>query len=310
MAKNVTIPRMMFGTILTYEAPSSNYGGENADGDNRNSLQKMPIDGVEYPFVSSNAYRNALRESMERLGGFEWGKNINRRRVLDDPNPQAQVAYSAIPDEDKYFDDLVFGYVIANSKELSKDGAAIKHGRDSLLFVNHFRAITPYLHAAASFHQSPKDTSKIVANSKESVLFHREIVNTSFQAPFGLDIHGFVGKPKVLTALLSSIGDPGMVSGNQARTLFDFSPRSIVVRLCNAGCGQYKAYGFDKDGNFTDLSRINESDLDAKEWWLGGEVVRDMNEKRRKELESLGAKLYLNPQRMLADIAKELCKGL
>ena len=74
-------------------------------------------------------------------------------------------------------------------------------------------------------------------------------------------------------------------------------------------------YGFDPDGSFSELSRINGSDLDGSEWWIGGEIVRTMDAKERKRLEQAGAHLFDNPQKLLQDlgthVVKELssCKG-
>ena len=53
----------IFGTVLTYAAPSANYRGESAE--NRSVLQKITKNRFDYPVISSEALRNALRETLK-----------------------------------------------------------------------------------------------------------------------------------------------------------------------------------------------------------------------------------------------------
>ena len=47
------------------------------------------------------------------------------------------------------------------------------------------------------------------------------------------------------------------------------------------------------------LARINPDDLPGDEFWLGGDLVRELDEKERTRLLGQGAKLYDSPQRLL-----------
>ncbi|MCL5406122.1 MAG: type I-B CRISPR-associated protein Cas7/Cst2/DevR, partial [Deltaproteobacteria bacterium] len=55
----------LFSTILTYDAPSSNYRGESAK--NRSVIQKITKGRLEYAIISSEAIRNALREVFQDM---------------------------------------------------------------------------------------------------------------------------------------------------------------------------------------------------------------------------------------------------
>jgi CRISPR-associated protein Cst2 len=86
------------------------------------------------------------------------------------------------------------------------------------------------------------------------------------------------------------------------------APKSIVARLTPSLIAGFDTYGFDEQGNFEELKRIKANDLPADEFWIGGELARDMNETRRAELAQAGVKFYDNPQMLLAELADEFLK--
>ena len=86
------------------------------------------------------------------------------------------------------------------------------------------------------------------------------------------------------------------------------SPASIVARLTTNLVAGYNTYGFDEKGHFSELSRINKDDLPGNEFWLGGEVARNMPPDERKRLADEGVKFYDNPQKLLAAIGDEFLK--
>ena len=92
------------------------------------------------------------------------------------------------------------------------------------------------------------------------------------------------------------------MAGGHARSYYEMAPASIVIRLTSALVAGFDTYGFDADGNFSELNRINENDLPASEFWLGGEIVRKMSEEQKAKLK--GAHLYDNPQKLIADLAE------
>src|SRR5438876_11310948 len=98
----------LFATVLTYRAPSANYRGESEL--NRTVIQKVTDGRFDYPIVSPEAMRNALRET---LAGY--GLPCNRVRLPDEE--QLAVRFAAYPNPDAYADDFLFGYLVAATGE-------------------------------------------------------------------------------------------------------------------------------------------------------------------------------------------------
>ncbi|MFH0825632.1 MAG: type I-B CRISPR-associated protein Cas7/Cst2/DevR, partial [Pseudomonadota bacterium] len=94
----------IFGTVLTYCAPSCNYRGESAE--NRTVIQRITDGRFEYAIISPEALRNALRETLQVLG-----LPFNRQRLNDEE--QLAVWFEDYPDEERYADDFFFGWLVA-----------------------------------------------------------------------------------------------------------------------------------------------------------------------------------------------------
>jgi len=280
----------LFATVLTYTAPSSNYRGESEE--NRTVLQKITRDGKEYPVISPESMRNALREMLAKTQPF------NRSRLHHED--QLAVAFKEFPNAEKYADDFLFGFLVTNKSEVKKnEGKEAK--RDSILRMNMAVATTPYRFNAL-FNQSPKNS---MSEAKESALIHREVAHVAYQYPFALayeDCNKGEGL-KWTRTLLESIGQLSNVAGGHARSYFEMSPASIVARLTPQLVAGFNTYGFDEHGTFRELNRINENDLPGAEFWIGGEIVRNMPAVESKRLKDTGAHLYDNPQRLLTDVA-------
>jgi len=86
----------LFATILTYPAPSANYRGESEL--NRTVIQKITDGRFDYPIISPEAMRNALREILAK-----YGLPCNRERLHDEE--QLAVKFNDLPDPNKYADD-------------------------------------------------------------------------------------------------------------------------------------------------------------------------------------------------------------
>ncbi|MFZ5440704.1 MAG: type I-B CRISPR-associated protein Cas7/Cst2/DevR [Myxococcota bacterium] len=291
----------LFATVLTNAAPSSNYRGESEE--NRTVLQKISKDGHEFTVISPESMRNALREMLAARG-----LPMNRSRLHDED--QLAVEYKAFPDATKYADDFLMGFMVADNDAIKKNkGKPAK--RDSVLRMNLAVALTPY-RFNATFHQSPLHAGESAfKNASTSALLHREVAYTAYQYPFALalgDCREGQG-PTWTRAMLESIGELANVAGGHARSLFEMAPRSIVLRLTRSLVGGFDSYGFREDGSFPTLSRLNDQDLPAREFWLGGELVRTMPEAERKRLETARAHLFDNPQRLLSAVADEAKLG-
>jgi len=283
----------LFATVLTYPAPSSNYRGESEE--NRTVLQKIAKGNKEYTIISPESMRNALREML-----IKAGLPCNRARLHD--QDQLAVEFKEFPNADKYADDFLFGYMVADNEAIKKNkGKPSK--RDSVLRMNLAVALTPY-RFDATFHQSPLNAGASPwKNSSTSALLHREVAHTAYQYPIALAYSDCKAKPDWTKALIQAIAQLSDVAGGHARSYYEMSPKSIVARLTPNLVAGYDTYGFNEQGGFLELERIRASDLPGDEFWIGGEIVRNMKPEQREYLENQGAKLYDNPQKLLTDLA-------
>jgi len=245
----------LFATVLTYAAPSANYRGESEE--NRAVIQKITSGRFEFPVISPEAMRNALRETLAA-----YKLPCNRSRLHDEE--QLAVRFLDYPDPDKYVDDFFFGYLVAASgadrkrilaalKEKKRDEKTFQFKRDSVLRMNLARGIEPYRNNAV-FTQSPLTSEDSPwRNATTSALLHRETALTAFQYPFALNLDDCSTKPEWTKALLKAIGELNDVAGNHARSYFEMAPASIVVRLTNQLVAGYGTYGFDSSGDFPEV---------------------------------------------------------
>jgi len=284
----------LFCTVLTYAAPSSNYRGESEE--NRTVIQKVTKGDHEFAVISPDSMRNALREilALRELP-------MNRRRLFDEE--QLAVEFKSYPDAETYADDFLFGYLVADGKEMKKHKRPAK--RDSVLRMNMAMALQPY-RFDATFHQSPLNAGESPwKNSTSSALLHREVSHTAFQYPFALSLEDCKSKPQWARALLAAIGELSNVAGGHARSYFEMAPRSLVARLTAALVGGFDTYGFDRGGQFPELARINGNDLPGNEFVVAGQLAREMPGEERKRLEAHGVRFFDNAQVALAQLAKD-----
>ena len=323
----------LFATVLTYAAPSANYRGESEE--NRAVIQKITSGRFEFPVISPEAMRNALRETLAA-----YKLPCNRTRLHD--HEQLAVRFLDYPDPDKYVDDFFFGYLVAASgadrkkilaalKERKRDEMRFQFKRDSILRMNLARGIEPYRNNAV-FTQSPLTSQDSPwRNATTSALLHRETALTAFQYPFALNLDDCSTKPDWTKALLKAIGELNDVAGNHARSYFEMAPASIVVRLTNQLVAGYGTYGFDSSGDFPEV--INgilhagpvfggsgsprtdpegrpilkpDPDYPGSEFFIGGKIVKDMGPEIADELKAKGVTLDRDPRRLLAAIGEKV----
>ena len=300
----------LFATVLTYPAPSANYRGESEE--NRSVIQKITYGRFEYPIISPEAMRNALRETLA-----SYGLPRNRTRLHDEE--QLAVQFADYPDPDKYADDFFFGYLVAASgadrkkiqaklKEAKRDEKTFKFKRDSVLRMNLARGVEHYRNGVV-FTQSPLTSAESPwQNAKTSALLHRETVLTAFQYPFALNLDDCKTQPLWTKKLLQAIGELNGVAGNHARSYFEMAPASIVVRLTNQLVAGYDTYGFDSEGNYREVVDGLEKDDYAgreAEFHLGGEIVKKMPTEMAKALENKGVTLNRDPRKLLEIVAQK-----
>ena len=308
----------LFATVLTYPAPTANYRGESEQ--NRTVIQKITDGRLEYPIISPEAMRNALREILA-----SYGLPCNRSRLHDEE--QLAVKFAAYPDPEKYVDDFFFGYFVAVGAtdrkkildELKKDGRnAFQFKRDSILRMNLAKGIEPYRHNSV-FTQSPKNIDSPWQNADSSALLHRETVQTAFQYPFALNLNEckeatfrkgteedeteIVG----LAYLLRAISELSGVAGNHARSYYEMAPASIVIRLSESLVAGYNTYGFTQDGDFPEVTDgIRKDDYPGDEFFIGGKIVKEMSEEDAQTLTEKKVTLDRSAQRLIATVTEKI----
>jgi CRISPR-associated protein Cst2 len=309
----------LFATVLTYPAPSANYRGESEL--NRTVIQKVTDGRFDYPIISPEAMRNALREI---LAGY--GLPCNRSRLYDEE--QLAVVFKDFPDPAKYADDFFFGYLVAagpgDRKKILKEVAdAGRNGftfkRDSILRMNLAKGLEPYRHNAV-FTQSPlaAEGSKY-KNATTSALLHRETAVTAFQYPFALNLDDCKAKPDWTRKLLQGIGELNDVAGNHARSYFEMAPASIVVRLTRSLVAGYATYGFKADPENPSEYSFPEvidgvlheptPDYPGVEFYLGGKLVKELKPEVIAKLQKSGITLERDPRRLLETVADKALGG-
>jgi len=308
----------LFATVLTYPAPSANYRGESEL--NRSVIQKITDGRFDYPIISPEAMRNALREILAR----KYQLPCNRERLNDED--QLAVRFADYPDPDQYADDFLFGYLVAAGakdrekirKEIaekrSKSAAeTFTFKRDSVLRMNLAKGLEPYRFNSV-FTQSPlsaKDSA--YKNSDSSALLHRETAHTAFQYPFALNGEDCKAKVDWVKALLKAIGELSDVAGNHARSYYEMAPASIVVRVTPQLVAGYQTYGFTLDGNYPEvidgISHDPDPDYPGSEFFLGGRIVKDMPVDKAEKLKSRGVTLDRDPRSVLDTAAAKFLGG-
>lgn len=309
----------LFATVLTYPAPTANYRGDSEQ--NRTVIQKITDGRLEYPIISPEAMRNALREILAA-----YGLPCNRSRLYDEE--QLAVEFADYPNPEKYIDDFFFGYFVAaksadRGEILKKLGKARKDSfrfkRDSILRMNLAKGIEPYRHNSV-FTQSPKNSGASPwQNADDSALLHRETVQTAFQYPFALNLNECkdamfrrrTGEDETevsgLKCLLKAIGELSGVAGNHARSYYEMAPASIVIRRSESLVAGYNTYGFTKEGDFPEVTDgIRKGDYPGDEFFIGGKIVKDMSEEDAQILEGQKVALDRSTQRLITTVAEKI----
>jgi len=304
----------LFGTVLTYAAPSANYRGESAE--NRAVIQKISKGRFEYAVISPEAMRNALREMLATKG-----LPSNRRRLGDEE--QLAVAFQDYPDAERFADDFFMGWLVAASSadrkkiktEMEQKGRnpdTFTFKRDSILRMNLAVALEPYRHDSI-FTQSPQDKSaksdKAHVNTEKSQLLHREVVHTAFQYPFALNLNDCKAKPEWTRTLLESIGELNEVAGNHARSYFEMAPASLVIRLTPRLAAGFDTYGFKEENGKHHFEEVIQgllnADFPGEEFYLGGKLVRDLDEGSQLALREHGVTLERNTQKLMTLVSEK-----
>ncbi len=284
----------LFATILTYAAPSANH--HNKGDDNNKVLQTISKQGRDYATISPYAVRDALRRILH-----EEGLPCNRTRVQTAGAPQ--VEYQDFPNAEKYIDDFFFGFCVTDRTAIAAN-LDLPSKRDSILRNN----LAVGLSSDINIHlqQAPRNTENSPWNNiSETTLLYRQVSYTAYQYPFALSRSECISKPDWTKALIKAIAQLSEVAGGQSVSYIQMSPRSIIVRLTPCRVPGYDTYGFNEEGEFIELNRLLDNELPGEEFWLGGEIVRQMPEDTKQKLETNKVNLYNNPETLLEEISKQ-----
>jgi len=303
----------VFATVLTYPAPTANYRGESEL--NRSVIQKVTEGRFEYPIISPEAMRNALRETLRG-----YGLPCNRERLGNEE--QLAVRFADYPWPEKYVDDFLFGYLVAERKQIPEKvvkARSFQFKRDSVLRMNLAKALEPYRHDTV-FTQSPltiKNEEAPWQNAKTSALLHRETAVSAFQYPFAVNLSDCrlddkeLGKQYKdwLRLLLKAFSELNGVAGNHARSYYEMAPASIVIRLSGALVAGYGTYGFKPEGSFPEVvDGILNGDYLGKEFYFGGLLVKQvLSEDQKKALQDKGVRLFRMANQALDAVAAKVC---
>ncbi|MEL6439850.1 MAG: type I-B CRISPR-associated protein Cas7/Cst2/DevR [Cyanobacteria bacterium J06621_8] len=284
----------LFATILTYAAPSANH--HNKGDDNNKVLQTISRQGRDYPTISPYAIRDALRRILH-----EEGLPCNRTRVKTAGAPQ--VEYRAFSNAEKYIDDFFFGFCITDKKAIPAN-PDLPPKRDSIFKNN----LAVGLSSDINIHlqQAPRNTENSPWNNiSETTLLYRQVSYTAYQYPFALLGSECISKPDWTKALVKAIGELSGVAGGNSVSHIQMAPRSIIARLTSRRVPGYDTYGFNQEGEYKELDRLISNELPGKEFWLGGEIVRQLPEESKQQLEANGVKLRNNPETLLEEISQQ-----
>ncbi|WP_321506190.1 type I-B CRISPR-associated protein Cas7/Cst2/DevR [uncultured Methanoregula sp.] len=207
---------------ITYLTPVSfaSLNGSDKESDNISSIKKISVGTDQYPYVSGQAIRRALRNQLEVLN---WPLSEGVKATID------KGAATTEQEPDKYIDDDLFGFMGTEAGKAAKT-------RTSVVRVSPLVALNPY--------QGDLDFGTNYM-SKESEgnpnIFETEIHAGLYRGTILIELDrvgcgdGFTEKSKLdnvekakrVKGLLDAIKNLWS-SGRQSRTLTDISPKFVV----------------------------------------------------------------------------------
>ncbi len=216
---------------ITYLTPVSfaSLNGGDKEADNISSIKKIAMGVDQYPYVSSQAVRRALRNQLEVLG---WPLSEGAAATIK------KGAATTQQEPDKYIDDDLFGYMGTESAGEGKKGKATK--RTSVVRVSPLIALTPYqgdldfgtnyMGVKAGGDPNIFETEVHSGLYRGSILIELDRVGSG--DGFDKDLPS-TEKAKRVTGLLTAVKNL-WVPGRQSRYLADVSPKFIAAAMMRA----------------------------------------------------------------------------
>jgi CRISPR-associated protein Cst2 len=213
---------------ITYLTPVSfaSLNGGDKEADNISSIKKIAMGVDQYPYVSSQAVRRALRNQLEVLG---WTLSEGAAATIK------KGAATTQQDPDNYIDDDLFGYMGTESATENAKGKATK--RTSVVRVSPLIALTPY--------QGDLDFGTNYMGVKaggDPNIFETEVHSGLYRGTILIELDrvgcgdGFekdlspAERAKRVKGLLAALKNL-WASGRQSRFLADISPKFVAAAM-------------------------------------------------------------------------------
>jgi len=305
----------LFGSIITGSGVAANNRGEN-DG-NITQLQKISFDNEEYSSVSAEAIRWKLRylwQQMEEPTNRKWIDDENTFVVadktysepvkfIDDDVLGFMDAKGAVPDEIDTSDEVEVEGTAKKSKKKSKKKGTTK-SRRGVLEISRAISLNPYMGDITFNSKSGKEKGN-------TSLYGCEVHKTSYQYSFALTPDRLLDKSRIIPVLESLIS-LGQVGGNHARFLFDFSPKSMVLRWTQDFAPRIM-YPFKEDEGKITIASLHRSiingDIDPTGLWIAGDICYGDSEEMQ-DIEDAGANLFHGIKAATDDLRECIIKDL
>jgi len=213
---------------ITYLTPVSfaSLNGGDKEADNISSIKKITMGVDQYPYVSSQAIRRALRNQLEVLG---WPLSEGAAATIK------KGAATTQQEPEKYIDDDLFGYMGTEAAAEGKKGKSTK--RTSVVRVSPLISLTPYqgdldfgtnyMGVQAGGDPNIFETEIHSGLYRGSILIELDRVGCG--DGFGQDLPPNERARRV-TALIHAIKNL-WVPGRQSRYLADVSPKFVAAAM-------------------------------------------------------------------------------
>ena len=207
---------------------------------------------------------------------------------------------------EEYADDFLFGFCVTDTTEIALY-PNLPPKRDTIFRNNMAVGLSSNINVHLQI--APRNTDNSSWNNiRETTPIYRQVSYTAYQYPFALSRSDCISQTEWTKALLKAIGELSEVAGGNSVSYIQMSPRSIIARLTSRRVPGYDTYGFNEEGEFTELNRLIDKELPGEEFWLGGEIVRQMSEETKQQLKDNNIKLKNNPETLLEELSQQFLK--
>jgi len=155
--------------------------------------------------------------------------------------------------------------------------------------------------------------SKSGRTKSSTSLYMTEVHATRYQYAIALTPESpYLRVPSRVFDVIDAVMSLSEVAGNQSRFLYDFAPESVVFRWTE-DLAPRMLYGFEMDAEANlsfpcILEKVKNKDIDAKELYIGGNIVAALNDETKNMLRgaSLHEGVKAAAQKLTAQIKADL----